>query len=189
MKELTPPKEIATYKTSGGLEFWLDYTRSKEPFIAPTIRTRDPEICIIFVPNSPHADEAYLMRYHGKLIIFSRPDNSSRLHNSRFDDLAERNPGVDFVINSIGNQTVWSERPIGSSDVKLHEISSAEKFDNEQQQNQMLRLFKELMSYKTYGVSAMLTGTHGKSKAPLTKKVVDFDLELKSRLKSGVFLK
>ena len=189
MKRITPPKGIATYKTREGLEFWLDYTPSKEPFIAPTIRTHDPEICIIIVPNPPHADEAYLMRYHGKLMTFSRPDTSSRMHNSRLDDLAERNPGVDFVINSIGNQTVWIERPIGSSDVKLHEISSSEKFDNEQQQNQMLQLFKELMSYKFYGVSAMLAGNHKKNKGTLIKKIVDFDLELKSRLRIGMFIK
>ena len=188
MKRLTPPKGIATFETSGGLEFWLNYTQSKEPFIAPTIRTSDPEICIIFVPNPPHTDETYLMQYHRKLITFSRPDESSRMHNSELDDLAECNPGVDLVINSIGKQTVWSARSIGSNDVQLHEISSEKKFDNEKQQNQMLRLFKELMSYKIYGISAMLTGTHGKSKAPLIKKVVDFDLELKSRLKSGAFL-
>lgn len=46
------------YKTSDGLEFWMDYEKSGSPLVAPTIRTSNPEISIIFVPVTADHDDA-----------------------------------------------------------------------------------------------------------------------------------
>ncbi|WP_141117831.1 hypothetical protein [Leisingera sp. JC1] len=68
------------YKTSDGLEFWMDYKKSGSPLMAPKIRTGDPEVSIIFVPTTDDHDDAYLMHYYGTSMVFSNPAPSLRRH-------------------------------------------------------------------------------------------------------------
>lgn len=189
MTKQRPPKGKISYKTSDGLVLWMDYIRAGEPGVSPTIRTVEPGISIVFVPTSMNADEAFLMHYHGTSIVFSRPGEASRMHNHKLEELAIENPGVDFVVSSIGELAWWQYRAVdpdnGERVTKIVKVAADPKFKNRKQQDEMTRLFRELMAWATEGGLAMVRGTNANPRQEFGKKVVGFDKNLTDRLNAG----
>lgn len=155
-------REKVKYKTSDGLEFWMDYQNSKAPYVAPTIRTADPEVSIVFVPTPMSYDEAFLMQYHGVSIVFSRPGCASRMHNDELEQLTNRNPGLDFVIKDIGHATKWTNTVLNHITEKVehetYDLPSVCKFRDLEEQETMTTLFCELMAWATEGAIDMARG-------------------------------
>lgn len=191
MSRPTPPQDAVIYKTSGGLEFWMDYEESGCPLVAPAIRTRDPEISIIFVPATADHDDAYLMRYYGTSMVFSNPAPSLHRHCDVHDRMREENPDVDYAIRWIGRDAKWIEHT-GEGDERIHTIPSARKFRSWQEQEEMTRLFCDLMAWSGWGPYPMYKGgfplNAGSTWKKINKRVVGFDHKLKARLAAGEFV-
>ncbi len=189
MKRLAPPVGKPTYKTGDGLEFWMDYQKHGPPFAAPTIRTTNPEIKVVFVPTAMHADDAYLMQHYETSIVFSRPGGMSIMHSNKIDRIKEENPGVDLIFDGIGEQVEWVEYIPGSPDSLIHKVPSAKSFKNLQEQEFMTTLFCELMAWSAYGELAMSNGGLRNGKIKLERAIAGFARNLLERMSAGVLLK
>lgn len=192
MNRLTPPKDAVTYKTSDGLEFWMDYQHAEEPYKAPTIRTADPEVRIIFVPIPMHVNQAYLMQYHGTSIVFSHPNDASRLHNDVLERLSEANPGTDLVITNIGHHTQWTatffDLEAETCEDRTFDIPSDDYFKSFEEQEKMTLLFRELMAWAVDGAISMARGKRANPNFEFKQQTVDFDYRLKKRLAAGGYI-
>ncbi|KIC12989.1 hypothetical protein RA19_00905 [Leisingera sp. ANG-M1] len=191
MNWLTPPQDAVTYKTIDGLEFWMDNEKPGAPLVAPTIRTSNPEVSIVFVPNTGDDDDAYLMQFNGTSMIFSNPAPALRRHCDVHDRLKEENPDVDFAIKWIGRDAKWFEHT-GEQEGRALTIPSARKFRSWQEQQEMTRLFCELMALNAPGPYVMYKGgspsKDGSTWKKIKKRVVGFDHKLRARLAAGEFV-
>ncbi|WP_175392972.1 hypothetical protein [Leisingera sp. JC1] len=107
------------------------------------------------------------------------------------DRLREENPDVDFAIKWIGRDAKWIEQT-GEKDGCIHTIPSARKFRSRQEQEEMTRLFCELMAWGNWGPYPMFKGgfplNAGSTWKKINKRVVGFDHKLKARLAAGEFI-
>ncbi len=185
---LQPPEGVKVYKTSDGLEFWMGSLVRGAPFQAPTIFTSDPEISIVIVPGTEACEKSYLMRYFGTTMVFSKPSAATIRHSDEIDRLRARNPGVDLVIKWIGHTAKWLENIIDIEGVRIHDIPSAQKFKSREEQEEMLRLFCELMQWLGFGPRIMKNGFFPEDRFELEPQVVGFDVKLRARLDAGGFV-
>ena len=75
---------------------------SAAPFVAPTIRTTDPNISIVMAPTNKSRTDVYLFRYYQQVFSFLTPSPARSLHDGFYEDLRERNPDLNLVIDSFG---------------------------------------------------------------------------------------
>ncbi|MFD1160722.1 hypothetical protein [Roseovarius aestuarii] len=188
MNQLTPPEGVTTYLTSDGLRFWMDYAKNGAPYFAPTIRTADPKISIVFIPGNRDTEEAYLLRYQGTDVTFSRPPASTHSHSDELDQLRNRNPGYDFVFSWIGREVDWVELADDDSGSRIHKIQSTQKFNSPEEQYALIDIFCELMSWTKHGAKLMALGGFPKNGFEFKKWVVGLDVLLKTTSgQRGVF--
>ena len=106
MKVEGEPSMPREYESSLGITFWIDLKSVGLEFLAPTIRTSDPEISVVIVPNNQSIEDVYLFNFKGKRFAFAKPSQRARLHSDIFSELSERNPDLDMVFTNVGQPVV-----------------------------------------------------------------------------------
>jgi hypothetical protein len=88
MKVEGEPSMPREYESSLGITFWIDLKGEGLEFLAPTIRTSDPEISVVIVPNNQSIEDVYLFNFKGKRFAFAKPSQRARLHSDIFSELS-----------------------------------------------------------------------------------------------------
>ena len=147
---------------------------SAAPFVAPTIRTTDPNISIVMAPTNKSRTDVYLFRYYQQVFSFLTPSPARSLHDSSYEDLRERNSHLNLAIDSFGESVEWSEiivDPIsGSPKRKYSPVQVSKSFSSFEEQKVVMGLFCELLAWACDGSLAMIRGGYLISKAEFVKK-------------------
>lgn len=180
-RKLTPPNGRPTYQTDQGLTFWMDYQHYGPPLLAPTIRTTDPHIRLIFVPGSHRSDAKYLLHHHGKAYGFFTPHASTIMDSSEYEELYARCPDLDIAITRIGGPLRWLYNPRGQRP-ELTELPTERGFASRTEQDQITTLFCALLA------PAAKSGPISMARETTSPGRVGFDLDLRQKLASGALI-
>lgn len=184
--EWVPIIEPYRFQTSCGIAFWAEDERPSGPMTGRMIRTEDPDIRIVFAPGQFRGDTWFIMVHHGTQIAFSRPDGSTALDGPILEELDASVPGLDFVIQGIAFDVPWMDQ-----DRAKHRLALSRGFRSRDEQDQITRLFCELMSWSPNGLFNMRAGeirSRANPPRPLVKSRVGFATPLADALAHGDYL-
>ncbi|WP_146346371.1 hypothetical protein [Falsiphaeobacter marinintestinus] len=187
-KRSDKPGNARVYKTSAGLEFWMDYRMAEAPMVASTIRTVNPETFITFVPVGMRGDDIFLMQHGRRRIAFATPSASTMMDTNHYHDLRANNPQVDLPIPRIADKVTWNEHVGDTLEVRLHDISCDTRFATRAEQDDMTGLFCEMMGWAVQSQMAMYRGKFDNPKLVFEHKRVGFTPDLQAKLDAGDFL-
>lgn len=170
------------YETSDGLKFWMEPKSESRELKAPTIRTSDPDIYVVFVPNPSLLEKVYLFFFRGKKFAFAKPSLQTKLHDNTIGELKERNPHLDIVFTDVGRPEVnWFDpmaKVVGKTFVEeKFRLSADTEFGGPKEFNETTNLFFELMAWTSRDTTTMYLGHTQNSSVPFKPVIAGLDRE------------
>ena len=162
-QQIPIPSDVRVYETTSGLKFWADNKFERCTLKAPTIRTTDPEISIVFVRNDVSYEQSRLFVYNGKKFAFSIYSPRAHAYVDTYDKLKERNPNLDIIFHRVGDTTVfWHDgfaKLVGTEfEAEEFTIDADNDFGARREFEDMTSLFFELNAWTLLGTWGMARG-------------------------------